>query len=640
MRLGTNFRSTRRICEFVNATFSTLFSSADVAAGRQAGHVDLVSRSEGGPLSGTYVLETPDAKVEAVAVEEARCIAKWIRGAVEAQLLIDDGGVQRPAQYGDFLLVSDRKPRLPLYARALEKEGLRYQMTGGDAFAQSEDLQSVMPLLRAVADPDDAIALAAFLRGPLCGASDEALYRFVQSGGTFSAFRTAPEEIDPAVAAGLRMVREGIEAVRALPPAAAIARLFEQLGVSPLAASADRGGTRAGNLLLALAMARRQSASGAGFGEIVDCLGVLLKAEVKAKIEELDADPAAANVVRLMNLHQVKGLEAPVVFLIDPVDETDIPPDLYVDRSGDTSRGYVAIRERKNYSTRDIALPRGWDAFATEEVAFRQAERKRLLYVAATRAKSILVAGVRMKNGERKGVWSVLARGLKPLFAHEGSAASATGTRPSGESFEEARKAIDQRMEIAREMSYSVLPITKVAHASHSELVRAEEGLGKGTSWGRVLHRLFEALLRNEALDVRLYAENLLKDEERDPVEVSEVVAVVELLRSSPLWARVKAADEAHAEVPFALVVPRREAGMDEDGETLLHGVVDLVFREGDRWHIVDYKSDSTAGRLDALVRYYSPQVELYARFWAKLTQKETKAALFFADGSIERWVK
>jgi ATP-dependent exoDNAse (exonuclease V) beta subunit len=210
---------------------------------------------------------------------------------------------------------------------------------------------------------------------------------------------------------------------------------------------------------------------------------------------------------------------------------------------------------------------------------------------------------------------------------------------PSTQAFREAVDGIAAQFENARRGSYSVLPITKIAHESHAALVRAEEGLGKGTSWGRVLHRLFEAMLRVESLDIRLYAGNLLKDEERDAVELEEVMRVVEAVQSSALWKRVKAADERYVEIPFALNVPRREVGLDEDGETLLHGTIDLVFREGAEWFIVDYKSDSTLGRIDALVAYYASQVEHYARFWSRLTGSPTRAGLFFVDGCIERWV-
>ena len=610
-QLQTNFRSPRPICEFVNSAFRTLLDPAEVTAGRQAAHVDLAWNSEGNALSGMYVLETAEGRQDDVAREEGRCIAQWIRGAVATGVLVDDGGVQRPARYGDFLLVSDRKQRLPFYAEALEQEGIRYEVTGGESFARSEDLQRVMPLLRAVADPDDAMSLAAFLRGPLSGASDDALYRFVQAGGRFSAFAPPPGETDATIVAGLKIARTGIDLSRELPPAAALANIFERVGVTALAAAEEQGATRAGNTLLALALARRESAAGSAFGDVVAWLDELLRS--RAKIEELDVDPAAADVVRLMNLHQAKGLEAPVVFLIDPIESRDFDPDLYVDRAGETSRGYVAIR--------DLAMPRNWDTLAAEELAFQRAEKKRLLYVAATRAKSILVAGVTVKNGMRRGMWSLLAQTGRTLFAATPASPSIETAAATATPF----AAIEERLFSARGASYAVLPITKIAHDSHVELVRAEEGLGKGTSWGRVLHRLFEALVRDGSIDVQRYAENLLRDEERDPVEVAEVVEVVAAVRSSPLWARVLAADERYVEVPFALMA-------DVGGETLLHGVIDLVFREGERWLIVDYKSDSTAGRLGWLVSYYKPQVEHYARFWSQLTGAEARGALFFLD--------
>jgi len=654
--LRTNFRSPNAICDFVNETFRVVFDPAEVAAGRQAEHVDLVAgsgssqeppltpalsrpeRGEGAafrerqpeaggaagfsPPDGVYVLETPDGNNDVMAETEARCIARWIRSSVDA-------GTHR---YGDFLLVSNIKKRLPAYAAALEQEGIRYEITGGEAFPASEELRNAMPLLRAIADPDDAVSLAAFLRGPLCGVSDDALYRYIRAGGRWSPWHTSPG-VPPEVAAGLEIVRDGIELARELPPVAALARVFERVKIIANAVQEEQGGTRAGNALLALALARRESASGAGFSDIVAHLGELL--ETKAAFEELDVDPAATDVVRLMNLHQAKGLEAPVVFLIDPVDDFDHEPDLYVDRSGETSRGYVAIREKFRYTTREIALPQNWDALAAEEKAFHGAERKRVLYVAATRAKKMLVAGVRVKNGARQGMWSALVQNVKALFP-----ALAPPTRssvlPPGAPVpaEEAKLAIEARLDQARAASYSVLPITKVAHDNHAQLVRAEEGLGKGTSWGRVLHRLFEALLRNDRLDVRAYAENLLKDEERDAVEVEEVVTAVAAVRASPLWARVVAADEKYAEVPFALMVD-----LAPHGETLLHGVIDLVFREGDTWFVVDYKSDSTVGRLDALVEYYRPQVEHYVRFWSQMTGAPARGGLFFVDGVIERWV-
>jgi ATP-dependent helicase/nuclease subunit A len=329
-----------------------------------------------------------------------------------------------------------------------------------------------------------------------------------------------------------------------------------------------------------------------------------------------------------------------VVFLIDPADEYDHPPELFVDRSGDESHGYFALSREWGKGTKPIAQPPDWPAYEQAETAFKQAEKKRLLYVAATRAKHLLVVGYRTTADGIEGAWRELARrATQHLFELADVRPPDVAAAAAVHQFHEAQADLAARFETGRTGSYSVLPITKIAHGNHAELVRAEEGLGKGTSWGRVLHRMFEEMLLNEDVNVELLASNLLKDEERDAAELAEVIRVVTAVQRSPLWQRAKAARERFVEVPFALMVPRADAGLDGDGDTLLHGVIDLVFREGDRWYVVDYKSDSTKGRLPSLIAYYRLQVQHYTRFWSQLTGQPAVGGLFFVDGAVDVWV-
>ena len=613
VRLWTNYRSVPAICTYVNEAFKTLFDEKDVKAGLQAAHVDLES-IRAGESGGVYSLETAEMRYEEMAAAEAEVVGRWIQREVMGGKL----------QWEDVLLVSFQRRRLGVYASAFERLGIPYEVTGGKAFHELSELEKAMPLLRAVVMPEDQVAVVAFLRGPLCGVDDDALYRYRSAGGSLSPFVEVQAGSDARIERGLRILREGIDDSRRHPPAATIGRLFDRVGLLALSASGERPGTRSGNLLLALSIARELSSQGETLARIVDHLDDLL--EVDPDIEDLDIDPSREHAVQLMNLHQVKGLQAPVVFLVDPADEWVFEPDLFVDRSGDESIGHFVVTKKGRYQPEEIGLPVGWSQYKAQEAGFLRAERMRQLYVAATRAGKILVVGFRTSKGVVAGAWRELAGRVKErLVVHPAGRTAGEDTRAP------LRAAMDiaAKFEHAREASYDVTPITKIAHASHAELVKAEEGLGKGTSWGRVLHRLFEAMLRDESLDVRLYAENLLKDEERDPVELSEVMRVVDAVRGSALWSRVKAADERYVEIPFALTVDN----------SLLHGTIDLVFREGDRWYIIDYKSDSTANRLDALVAYYKPQVEHYAKFWSQLTGAATTAGLFFVDGLIEKWI-
>jgi ATP-dependent helicase/nuclease subunit A len=621
--LASNFRSGKNICDWVNEFIGRKFAGADVAEGKQAEYVALSPTRKIGPNSGVYLLETPAGdSYDETACAEAENVAAWIRTAVETGMKIEEKDVERPVTWADFLLVTRNRRRLALYAAELERSGVPYIVTGSRAFAESDELESLLPLLRAVVDPDDQVSLVAYLRGPLCGIDDQALYEFVRDGGRFSYLREQ-EILDDRIREALAMMKAVWTDVRRRPPAAALSRLADRLGVFGQAVAKERGGTRSGNLLKALSIAREASTAGKSLAEVVDVLEQML--EEGAEVEEMDVDPARDDSVRLMNLHQVKGLEAPIVFLIDPCSTSKTTVDHHVDRSGRKSRGFFTLSKSFGRSTKMIAQPPGWETFEDSEKSFQRAEENRLLYVATTRAKNLLVIGY--QGGLKpKGPWqSLVDRSLQALFRLRAPRARQMPLLPPVE----APPDIAESFAAAGEESYAVNLVTKITHADHRQLVKVEEGLGKGMSWGRVMHRLFEALLRDESLDVELHARNLLKDEEREPAEIDEVLRAVAALKGSQLYHRVLQSPRRMVEVPFATMT---------EG-VLLHGVIDLVFLEDGVWHIIDYKTDSTAGRLQSLVDYYAPQVHAYVRFWQEITGQPSRGGLFFVDGAVERWM-
>src|SRR5207237_819795 len=93
----------------------------------------------------------------------------------------------------------------------------------------------------------------------------------------------------------------------------------------------------------------------------------------------------------------------------DPADEHDWDIDLFVDRSGEESRGHFVVTREWGKSNKQIAVPPGWDGYEQTEKQFKDAEKIRLLYVAATRAKRMLVVGFRRTKKGVQGAWRELA---------------------------------------------------------------------------------------------------------------------------------------------------------------------------------------------------------------------------------------
>lgn len=621
LHLTSNFRSTERLCRWVNGAFSREFPAA--ATAQQAAWVPLSARREEG-APGVFRLQTRTTGSATAPVVEQDSLR--VAGAIEAAVR---RGERRP---GDFLVLFRTRKFMSEYARALEARGIPYELSGGGAFRDSDELRTLLPLLAAISDPDDPVSFAAVLRGPLFGVDDEALYRHSRAGGRFSFRAALPPEPDPRIARACELLREGEELAETLPPAAAISRLCGRLGWTAYAGARELGDSRAGNLLKAIAAARTFSAEGLDFPGVVAELDRLTN---EGYIEEMSAQPGRPGAVRLLTVHGAKGLEAPVVFLADPRRERDKPVRFTIDRRGEHARGHWrVIRETDGFSVIEIAEPPGWEEMETAEEAFDDAERIRLLYVAATRAREMLVVSVwkQGKSENAHGPWSALAPFLTEDLPEGALAAPAVEPAPRPDlaaELEAFRAGPQRRRSACAAATYAVVSVTDVAHAAEKP---AWERTGRGMSWGRVLHGALEAAMRDPKADLRLTAANLLAAEERPAGDLEDVLRIVEGVRKSPLWKRALASTNRLAEVPFALPVAPAELGLAGAPEsTVLQGAVDLVFEEADGWVLVDYKSDTvTPENRAALEAFYAAQIGHYRRYWEKLTGRPTRAGLFF----------
>jgi len=633
LTLSTNFRSERSVCEWANAAFAEVFPKQ--ATDEQAARVDLApAKPDSAPGSGVFRLTIPKPdrtrpKLEDYCIPEAERVADIIADALENGWPAD-GGERRSLSAGDFLIIAKGRKRLGIYARALEARGIPCLVSGGAGFGESSEVAALMPVLRAAADPDDAVSVVAFLRGPLCGISDARLLAHHTAGGSFSYCSNQPEGADDGVVDALALLRRFHELARTLPPAAAIGRIIDDLGLLALASGLDRGDIRAGNLLKALSLARSIAAEGMDFTGVVQALDEL---RADDEVESLSTRPDREDAVQIMNLHKAKGLEAEVVFLVDTSPRSDHAVTFHVDRSTDPPAGYFRIRVPNGpFQMRDIAMPPDWQRWEEREEAFQTAEEQRLLYVAATRAKRALIVSV---SERRNSPWAHFQPFLTAEAAEPDRACSDSPNADAQALAAEFYAARDQRVQAlgrAGQESYRREQVTRVSHSGDAP---ASAEPGRGASWGRVMHRLLEALMSDADLDVCAEADILLREEERPPEEADEVAMLVAGVRASDLWKRACESPERYVEAPFGVPLPAEDDGVPG----ALFGTVDLVFREDGGWVIVDYKSDRTQDRLEGLVERYAGQVRAYREWWQELTGEQTRAALFFIDSGHVQWI-
>ena len=627
------FRSVPALCDWANTVFAKLFPAAPTP--QQPGFAGLrAARAETGAAFGVRVLSIPDkvSRVDEVAQYDADAIARFIGAEVA-------GGRRKP---GDFLILTKTRKALPIYTRALEALRLPVEVSGGAAFAQSSAVVGLADLLRALTDPDDGPAVVGVLRGPLFGVSDPELFRHRQA--VFGFLLTAPDlaEVPGPVGDALRAMRAMYEWTRRLPAPAAVERILEGTGLLPLTAAGSPGGAEAGDLLHAVDRMRQITEEG---GTLADAAETLIRDLESAEVESVPLEPGRTDVVRLMNLHKAKGLEAPVVFLADPGRGWPNNVDVRIVRDGLNAAGYFELWREAGRGKMVLGRPEHWETHEQQERAYLSAEECRLVYVAATRARDLLVVSRPEKGGGRNRPWQMLEPYLATVPALPIPPAPVPAAPTPWNLSVGARAAAQQAREVRGqalgEASWQVESVTGTAHRAGPYGHPLQEGGTRepdtGMAWGSLIHFLLEHAMRGAQRD-RAHLARLASWFAFDKPELRRVIPealdTVERVMAAEFWKQAMAAEERAVEVPFAV---RVEAG--GAAPRLLHGVIDLAFKTADGWVLIDYKTDQLGAGVDQLAAQYAPQIRAYADHWSAQLGATTRAGLHFIRSGETRWL-
>ena len=195
-----------------------------------------------------------------------------------------------------------------------------------------------------------------------------------------------------------------------LPGGAALDKILEHTGYLAGAATTP-GGVEAGDLLHAIDRVRQVLEDGGNLADAADALEA--DSEAATDVESLPLEPGRSDVVRLMNLHKAKGLEADVVFLADPAGGMGQWVDVHIKRDGAKSLGWFKVewKSETSFASKVLGEHADWEQHKAAEEPFLTAEENRLLYVAATRARQMLVVS-RSASSKGKPAWGVLNQAL------------------------------------------------------------------------------------------------------------------------------------------------------------------------------------------------------------------------------------
>ncbi len=330
---------------------------------------------------------------------EAEHVAERI-AQLHGRLLLRSG----PAEYGSFAILTKTSGQARIFERALRQHGIPCQVTEGRGFYEASEIRDLLHFLRLLLNPLDEISLAAVLRSPLAGVSDDTLLRLKMASPSLFEGMQRAQDLSPVEEQKLEIFRGRLERYRSerdsVPLDRLLGRLLAESGYEAWLLQQPGGAHKTANIRKFLALARRFHASGVStLRDFVDRVEDLRRQEAR----EAEAEPPeqSSDAVQVMTVHSAKGLEFPVVVV--PCINRRWRADLEAMRFSATHG--IGVKWR-SAAGEEGEWDAAGEAISSERKARRAAESQRLFYVAMTRAEELLVLSASFGSQVRRDEWA------------------------------------------------------------------------------------------------------------------------------------------------------------------------------------------------------------------------------------------
>ncbi|MEX0900901.1 MAG: UvrD-helicase domain-containing protein [Gammaproteobacteria bacterium] len=395
-------RSASAVMDFVNAVFGFTHDTHHPA---RAGRVEWLEvpdaeRAEPVPRDGLRdPLTTPRSPGEELrGIAEARIVAARIKALVEQRTVVDGEHGPRTAGWDDIMVLVRKRTRLPALELELRRHGIPYASDSRGMLLERPEIGDLMALLEFLAAPWHNLRLARLLKSPLFGCSDGELLLFAPEDPDRTThtdwfgrlIELAGADCPPSLARAARLLGGWRALADSVPVHDLLDQIFAEADVLTryaAASPAHQAASVRANLLQFLDLALDADAGRyPTLHRLVERLERTREADARER--EFDDAPVDSNDgrVRVMTIHAAKGLEAPIVFVV----QTDLEGG-----RGDGVRAWVDWPPAADRPTQILfARERGHDtvlrALRERVAGLESAESQNLLYVALTRARQYL----------------------------------------------------------------------------------------------------------------------------------------------------------------------------------------------------------------------------------------------------------
>lgn len=644
IELKRNWRSEPAIIDFCNAIFPEhiMPRPTTTCESYEAQYEDLETRPATPGLNSKVVFlhpEIPEGQNKTDTKTEAQVVASFIKKicSPESTYLVpddkakDENGnpVLRAPKYNEIGFLLRSSTQQALFEQAFTEQRIPYTVTEPRSLMKGNLVNDFYNALQYCVFPYDKISFASYLKSPFCSLKDDQIQQILN---------------DPS-----QQVEDGLEGLKQVIATGSICKMVDYLwfdmGYRDYMLSKELNRPYWDDFANLYSLAIDYDKNGESLVAFLDYLRPLLKDS--QKIEQNNVFKESIEGVQVMTIHKSKGLAFKVVIIANMNSGSrktgGFKPEVYTNDQHKLAIRYVAIEKDKK-----LANPI-YEVFESEEVAKDNAEAKRILYVAATRARYHLVFSGTDLTSELKNE--------KPnsLLAYLLHAIEETGDNLKN--YEELSLAAPENVDIADSdkpkeyfkqiFDFAVVPqltssimrgsVThEAANKEASKATMASNGrvaLKKlptldcddlvrehnfATGFGTLTHKILEDNIKGQQDQIPFDVRELLAEENFSEEQKVLLVSCAKKLASnflnSNLYDQIKAM-KLMSEKPFLLF----------NGTSYVDGVIDLLALSESEAYIIDFKTDSVFAEED-----HKYQLEQYTKAVKSIYPEKTVHAYVF----------
>jgi ATP-dependent helicase/nuclease subunit A len=308
----------------------------------------------------------------------------------------------RAMRWSDVMLLVKKRSHLSAYETALREAGIPFVSDRKGGLLDALEVLDLVALLTFLITPGDNRALAHVLKSPIVGAGDDDLIALAMrtEDNWWHRLMAARDDASPALRYAAGMLNRWLAIAPHLPVHDLLDRIMHEGRLATRYAQAAPTEMRAqvlGNIDAFIELALNLDAGRyPSLPKFIAALNSLQQSAESDAPDEAGIDPNT-DAVRILTIHGAKGLEAPVVVLLDANHSEPARDDIGILCDWPPHElGPVHFSAFGRKSERGAAR----DAYFSAEEEYRRQEDWNLLYVAATRAKELLIlSGVATPKG-------------------------------------------------------------------------------------------------------------------------------------------------------------------------------------------------------------------------------------------------